>query len=110
MEQHDLAVPGEMTVGLDVGRASALRRGNRCVGVLRNRFVNRQPPVRKDARVWRVDEVRVGHACSSGADFAASRAPNAPDTPLSASVNSLGMIQSLLDALSLIFGSVCRYW
>ena len=58
------------------------------------------PPV--DSHVWRAPASRRGPA--------AARPPNASPMPFSASVNSLGMIHILLDALSAIFGRVCRYW
>ena len=110
VEEHDVAIASEVAVGLDEDGAGLLRGRDGCVGILSDRVVERQSTVGEDARVRRIGEVRVGHTYSSGVGLAASRGPNAPETPLRASVNSLGMIHSLLDALSLIFGRVCRYW
>ena len=78
-----------------------------------------QPAVREDARASRALEPggsraggsRGGRVVGAGSLVAAcAETSERRLIPLSASVNSLGMIQSLLDALSAILGSVCRYW
>ncbi len=101
--------------------------GDRGEGVLdhavRSVLRRHEAAVREDPRVRGTLEPAVGHGAggagrsSSGVAVGVVRSAmsvtdpaNAVLMPLSASVNSLGMIQSLLEALSAIFGRVCRYW
>src|SRR5690606_16677621 len=70
-----------------------------------------QAAMGEDPRVPRSGEERMRHASGrESADAEPGRGVKALPIPLSASVSSLGMIHSLLDELSLIFGSICRYW
>src|SRR6218665_379395 len=111
VEQHNVAVGGDVTVGLDVFGTRRVCGGEGCgrvlphTGVLARR--GDKTAVGEDSGVTRLLEVRVRHAPGV---FVGGFGVNAEPMPLSASVSSLGMIHSLLDELSLIFGSICRYW
>lgn len=114
VEQHHVAVRGDLAVRLDVLRTGGMsgREGRGRVlpdaGVLALR--GDETAMGEDSGVPRLREVRVRHAPGS---VLVGPCPgfgvNALPIPFSASVSSLGMIQSLLDWPSLIFGSICRY-
>ena len=90
-------------VGLALRRdQSTVREHPRCRGA-------REPGVRHDGSVGAGDGAG-GIAASVRRAMSFTEPAKAPLMPLSASVNSLGMIQSLLEALSAIFGRVSRYW
>jgi hypothetical protein len=120
-EDHD-AVGGQMAVRLHVSRTDRVRGGEGGDRVLDDalRVVGNESAMSQHTRSRAGGEPRVAHEGSAGgvavvagglgASPASVRAANALPRPFIASVNSLGMIHSLLDALSLIFGSVCRYW
>ena len=126
MEEHHDAVGGEVAVRLDVAAAGGVRGGDGGERVLddgvRGILGGHEAAVGEDARSRRALEPRVRHGAGGSAIEAgparrraaaaasAIEPEKAPLMPLSASVNSLGMIQSLLEALSAILGSVCRYW
>lgn len=105
MPQHGYTVRRQTTIRLDVGHACGVRRRERSDRVFDHIGGVRQheTPMRKDARSRFALEKGVRHGC-------VSRPPLNPFPKVfSASVSSLGMIQSLEEALSLIFGRVCRY-
>src|SRR5690606_18709316 len=111
VEEDHISVSGHLTVGLDVLRSRGLR-GRECTRRVlpqRRLAVRDEAAVREDPRVPRPGEEGVRHApgCEPPGPW---RGVNALPMPLRASVSSLGTIHSLLDGLSLIFGSICRYW
>ena len=123
MEEHHRAVGGQMTVRFDIpcaGRMCGRDGGERVLDdTVGDVSRGDQPAVREHARARGAVEPAVGHDTGGSAGLtsgavrwatSATDPANAVLMPLSASVNSLGMIQSLLDALSAILGSVCRYW
>ena len=115
VEEHHVAARCDLTIGLDVLDAGGMGGRESPGGVLPDAGVlarrGDQTTVGEDSGIPRLREVRVRHAPGSVFDGPwPGFGVNALPMPLSASVSSLGMIQSLLDCPSLIFGSICRYW
>lgn len=119
MKQDDIAVGGDVAVGLEIHRSGRTARGEGGQGILRDVLgvPRNESSVGEDAGLRLTEEPRMRHdvgvvppAPVSALFVRLSPPPKAVLKELRAFVNSLGMIQSLLDALSLIFGRVCRYW
>lgn len=116
MEEHDVTVCGDLAVGLYVLGSrgmSGCEGGGRVVpdtGILARR--GEKTTMGEDSRMPRLAEIGVRHTPGGGLVGGwpdPGRGVKAVPMPLSASVSSLGMIHSLLDWPSLIFGSICRY-
>jgi hypothetical protein len=124
-EDHD-PVPGQVAVRLDVQGPGGMSLGDGREGVLGDTVlggdVRDESAMGQHSRRRRGGEPRMRHDAEgpSGCDAARGAASRtaasssvpekAPETFFRASVNSLGMIHSLLAEPSLILGSVCRYW
>lgn len=115
MEQHHVAVCCHLAIGLDVfdsGSVCCCKSGGRVLphaGAFAHR--GNETAVGENSGITRSRKKRVGHAPGGVLGGVWSGfGVNADPMPLRASVSSLGMIQSLLEWPSLIFGSICRYW
>ena len=106
---HRDAVGGDVHVRLDVRHADGERLARTASSVFSG-AVDREPAVREHPRGSGGEVPVAGCADPYFAGRLATPAKNPSLMPLRASVNSLGMIQSLFDSPSAIFGSVCRYW
>lgn len=118
VEEDDVAVRGQVAVRLEIERPRRPARregGDRVLGDVLG-IGRHETAVGEDAGGRLTEEPRVGHdvgvvpSAGFGFEACASEPPKAVLNELRAFVNSLGMIQSLFEELSLIFGSICRYW